>query len=100
MRELWRRRFDSGRPLVGPDFRDQYHNRTGPYAILLMGDRRSGLPGYDIFGSGTRRIDPPVPLPSCAEWWQLEIERLPIGVNYQVHVLLFLRKFSIKRKAV
>ncbi len=58
------------------------------------------MPGYDIFGSSTRCIDPLTPLPSCAEWWQLEIERLPVGVNYHVHVLPFLRKFSIKREAV
>src|SRR5450755_3593558 len=93
-------RFESGRPSVGLCFRKEHHDRTGIHAISLAGERRSGLPGYDIFGSSTRRIDPLAPLPSCAEWWQLEIERLPVGVNYQVHVLPFLSKFSIKREAV
>ena len=58
------------------------------------------MPRDDVLGTLSRGIDPSAPVAHFTEWWQLEIQWLPVGIHDRVNVDSLVRQLCVKSDAV
>src|SRR5215813_13128194 len=81
---------------------DQHHDRARSRSVASAGDGGRRLPGQDVIGRRERGIDPAAPRHGLRmrQRRQLEVQRLPVGIEDQVHEESFFAELGEQGKAV